>query len=152
MQRLRRGDLVQVTKGSDKPKRGKVLRIDLEDDLVVVQGINLVYKHIRRSQKYPQGGRVEKEAPIDISNVMVFDTDLDRPVRVRVGKVPAPISSSVNVAVMETNASPPESPAKPVPPLYAIWNSPMALATRIGSASSVLSVSGFTRSGSVTSN
>ena len=86
MRRLRRGDLVQVITGADAPKRGKVLRVEVEDGLVVVQGINLVYKHIRRSQKYPQGGRIQKEAPINISNVMLVDPDEDRPVRVKMGK------------------------------------------------------------------
>ncbi len=86
MLRLKKGDFVQVISGAEKGKRGQVLRVDQRLGKIIVQGVKLVYKHIRRSQKYPQGGRVEKEAPIDISNVMVFDTDLDRPVRVRVGK------------------------------------------------------------------
>ena len=83
--RLRRGDLVQVIRGAESPKRGKVLRVMEEDNRVVVQGVNLVYKHMRRSQKYPQGGRIQKEAPIAISNVMLVDPELDRPVRVRAG-------------------------------------------------------------------
>ena len=83
---LRRGDTVQVLSGSEKSKRGKVLRVDRATGKVIIQGINLVYKHMRRSQKYPQGGRIQKEAAISISNVMLVDPDLDRPVRVRVGK------------------------------------------------------------------
>ena len=75
--RLRSGDTVQVISGAEKGKRGKVLRIhskvkgpdgkkriDSDGGRVVVQGINLRYKHIKRSQKYPQGGRIQKELPI----------------------------------------------------------------------------------------
>ena len=86
MLRLRRGDTVQVIRGAEAPKRGKLLRVMLTEKKVVVQGINLVYKHIRRSQKHPQGGRIQKESPIAISNVMLVDPDLDCPVRVRIGK------------------------------------------------------------------
>lgn len=86
MLRLRRGDTVQVISGEEKGQRGKILRLDLTKDRVVVQGVNLVYKHIRRSQQYPQGGRIQKEAPIHLSNVMLYSEDEDRPVRVRVIK------------------------------------------------------------------
>lgn len=82
---LRRGDTVQVISGSEKDKRGKVLRVERDTGKVIVQGINLVYKHMRRSQKYPQGGRIQKEAAISISNVMLVDPELDQPVRVRAG-------------------------------------------------------------------
>ena len=83
---LRRGDTVQVLSGSEKSKRGKVLRVDRATGKVIIQGINLCYKHMKRSQKYPQGGRIQKEAAVNISNVMLVDPDLDRPVRVRAGK------------------------------------------------------------------
>ncbi len=86
MLRLKRGDVVQVIAGTEKGKRGQVLRIDHNMRKVIVQGVKLVHKHIRRSQKYPQGGRIEKEAPIHISNVMLVDPDLDRPVRMKTGK------------------------------------------------------------------
>ena len=102
--RLRRGDTVQVVTGAEKGKRGKVLRVlrvnkELRGrtlrgknlfkkvrrgDLVVVQGVNLRYRHIRRSQKHPQGGRIQLEMPIHISNVMLYDAGKDRPVRTRV--------------------------------------------------------------------
>ncbi|MGE3163358.1 MAG: 50S ribosomal protein L24 [Planctomycetota bacterium] len=84
MRRLKSGDVVQVIAGDDKGKRGKVLRVDVSAQHVVVQGINLVYRHMRRSQKYPQGGRIQKEAPVHISNVMLFSEDEGRPVRLRV--------------------------------------------------------------------
>ena len=86
MLRLRRGDTVQGISGEQKGERGKILRVDLDKNRVIVQGVNLVYKHIRRSQQYPQGGRIQKEAPIHLSNVMLYSEDEGRPVRVRVTK------------------------------------------------------------------
>ena len=88
--RLKRGDQVQVIRGSENGKSGKVLRFISgagegmrTSDQVVVQGINLRYKHIKRSQKYPQGGRIQMEAPIDVSNVMLLEGDT--PTRVKSG-------------------------------------------------------------------
>jgi large subunit ribosomal protein L24 len=80
--RIRRGDLVTVLSGDDRGQRGRVLRILPDDDQVVVEGVNLVYRHIRRSQKHPQGGRLRREAPIHVSNVMVVDPDTDQPTRI----------------------------------------------------------------------
>ena len=55
--------------GDDKGKQGRVLRVLPKFDRVLVEGINRVFKHVKRSQKNPQGGRLEKEAPVHISNV-----------------------------------------------------------------------------------
>ncbi|MBN1420724.1 MAG: 50S ribosomal protein L24 [Planctomycetes bacterium] len=87
--KLRRGDTVQVVAGNEKDKRGRVLRVLREEGKILVQGVNLRYKHIRRSREHPQGGRVQKEAPIAISNVMLVDPKLDRPTRVGVRLDPA---------------------------------------------------------------
>ena len=62
-------DSVQVISGEDRGTRGKVLRVDRQAGKVVVEGVNRVYKHVRRSQKNPQGGRLSKEMPIPQSNV-----------------------------------------------------------------------------------
>lgn len=62
-------DNVEVIAGDEKGERGKVLRIDREKGRIVVEGINRVHKHVRRSQRNPQGGRLSKEMPIDLSNV-----------------------------------------------------------------------------------
>ena len=70
MSLLKKGDTVQVISGEDKGKTGSVLVVDRENDRVTVQGVNLVYKHLRRSQKHPQGGRIQVEASVHISNVM----------------------------------------------------------------------------------
>lgn len=68
---IRVNDTVEVIRGDDRGKRGRVLRIDRKAGRVVVEGLNRVFKHVRRSQKNPQGGRLSKEAPIDVSNVML---------------------------------------------------------------------------------
>lgn len=81
--RIRRDDLVQVIAGDHKGARGKVLRVLTDRDRVVVEGVNMVYRHVRKSRKHPQGGRIQKEAPIHISNVMPIDPRTDRPTRVR---------------------------------------------------------------------
>ena len=70
---VRKDDTVEVISGNDRGKRGKVLRVIPDRERVVVQGINLRWRHMRKSQKHPQGGRVRHEMSIHISNVMVFD-------------------------------------------------------------------------------
>ncbi|MGQ9576149.1 MAG: 50S ribosomal protein L24 [Thermoguttaceae bacterium] len=69
--RLRTNDLVEVISGDDKGVRGKVLRVDPRRGRIVVEGVNRVKKHVRRSQKNPQGGILSKEAAISASNVML---------------------------------------------------------------------------------
>ena len=64
-------DTVEVITGVDKGEKRKVLAIDREAGRVVVEGVNRVYKHVRRSQKNPQGGRLSKEMPIQLSNVLL---------------------------------------------------------------------------------
>ena len=65
-------DLVRVITGNDKGQEGKVLKVDHKNRKVVVEMVNRVYKHVRRSQKNPQGGRLSKEMPIDVSNVVLI--------------------------------------------------------------------------------
>ncbi len=72
-----------VITGADKGKTGRVLRLIPERDRVVVEGINRVWKHVRPSQRHPQGGRIQKDAPIHISNVMPIDPSTGKPTRVR---------------------------------------------------------------------
>ena len=62
--------MVVITTGADKCKTGRVLRVITDKDRVVVEGINRVWKHVRPSQRNPQGGRIQKDAPIHLSNVM----------------------------------------------------------------------------------
>ncbi|MBI4586024.1 MAG: 50S ribosomal protein L24 [Planctomycetes bacterium] len=79
---LRRNDLVMVISGEEKKHTGRVLRVLRDTQQVVVQGINLVYKHLRRSQKNPQGGRIQKEAPLPASKVQLVDPKNNKPTRV----------------------------------------------------------------------
>jgi large subunit ribosomal protein L24 len=86
MAHVRRGDLVVVTKGKDKGKRGKVLRVvsgGKAGDRVVVEKVNLVKRHTKASQKNPQGGIVEKEGTIAIANVALWDEKLGKATRTR---------------------------------------------------------------------
>lgn len=77
-------DEVEVIAGADKGHRGKILRIDRKKNKVVVEGAGRVWKHVRRSQKNPQGGRLNKEMPISASNVMLIDQSTGKPTRVGV--------------------------------------------------------------------
>ncbi len=79
---LRRDDTVKVISGAFKGKTGKILKILEDENKVLVQGVNVRFKHVRRSQKYPQGGRIEKEQPIPASKVALIDPKTNKPTRV----------------------------------------------------------------------
>ena len=66
---IRVNDTVEVIAGADRGTRGKVITVDHATGKLVVEGVNRVYKHVRRSQKNPQGGRLSTEMPIQLSNV-----------------------------------------------------------------------------------
>jgi large subunit ribosomal protein L24 len=78
--KIKKGDLVRVIAGKDKDKEGKVLSVDVKNQKVLVEGVNKVFKHSKPSYTNQQGGIIEKEAPIDISNVMYLYKG--KPVRV----------------------------------------------------------------------
>ena len=80
---IKSGDTVIVIAGADKGKTGRVLRVLTGKDRVVVEGINRVWKHVRPSQRNPQGGRIQKDAPIHLSNVMPLDPTSGKGTRVR---------------------------------------------------------------------
>ena len=79
---LKRNDLVVVISGVHSGQQGRVLRVFRETDQVLVQGVNLRYKHLRRSQKNPQGGRIRKEAPLHTSKIQLVDPKTNQPTRV----------------------------------------------------------------------
>ena len=82
MQKIRRNDEIIVIAGKDKGKRGKVLRV-LADDRVVVGGINLIKRHTKPNPMAGiQGGIVEKEAPLHVSNVAIFNSETNKADRV----------------------------------------------------------------------
>jgi large subunit ribosomal protein L24 len=68
---IRVDDTVEVISGDDRGTRAKVLKVDRAAGKLVVEGVNRVYKHMRRSQKNPQGGRLSKEMPVQLSNVQL---------------------------------------------------------------------------------
>ena len=68
---IRSSDTVEVISGEDRGTRAKVLKIDRAGGKIVVEGVNRVYKHLARSQKNPQGGRLSKEMAISLSNVLL---------------------------------------------------------------------------------
>ncbi len=80
---IKSGDTVIVIAGADKGKTGRVLRVLTGKDRVVVEGINRVWKHVRPNQRNPQGGRIQKDAPIHLSNVMPLDPTSGKGARVR---------------------------------------------------------------------
>ena len=81
--RIRKGDTVVVISGRDKGKTGKVLQVLPEDDRVVVQGINVVKRHMRPTPRNPSGGIVEREQPLFACKVMPVDASTGKGTRVR---------------------------------------------------------------------
>lgn len=81
---LRVNDEVIVIAGADKGHRGKVIKVDHENGKVIVDGAAKVWKHVRKSAKNPQGGRLNKSMPMAISNVAMIDPSTDKPTRVGV--------------------------------------------------------------------
>lgn len=79
---VKTGDTVYVVSGKDKGKTGKVLRVFTKKGKVLVEGINMVTKHLKPSQMNPQGGVVTKPAAIFSSKVMLFDEKAGKPTRV----------------------------------------------------------------------
>lgn len=77
-------DMVYVTTGNDAGARGKVLKVDRKKRRVTVEGVARVFKHVKPSQKNPQGGRLQKEMPVDASNLMLIDPKTNEPTRVGV--------------------------------------------------------------------
>ena len=69
--KIKKGDTVQVTTGNDAGKTGRVIKVYLDKDRVVVEGVSIVKKHARPTQDNPQGGIIEKESSIHISNIML---------------------------------------------------------------------------------
>lgn len=80
--KIRKNDTVMVISGNDKGKTGKVLKVFPKDSKVIVEGINIRKRHTKPTQRSPQGGILEKEAPINASNVMILDPKSNEPTRI----------------------------------------------------------------------
>ena len=83
MKRLVRGDLVRIMRGNDKGKQGRVTRVLVDRDAVVVEGVNLIKRHMKATAQRP-GGILEVEAPIHASKVMPVDPETGKGTRVKV--------------------------------------------------------------------
>jgi len=84
MSRLKSGDTVIVNAGAQKGETARLLRVDRKTDMALVEGVNLKWKHVRRSQESPQGGRTRREYPVDISNLSYLDPETGKGVRLGV--------------------------------------------------------------------
>jgi large subunit ribosomal protein L24 len=82
--RIRKGDTVVVISGKERGKSGKVLSVDLGAGKVTVEKLNIIKRHTKPNQKAKQGGILEREAPLQISNVMFFCPVTQKPTRVGV--------------------------------------------------------------------
>ena len=80
---LKTGDVVIVIAGKDKGKKGKVMRLFPETDKVIVEGVNLVKRHMKPNPRMQQGGILEREQPIAASNVMLVDPKTGKGTRVK---------------------------------------------------------------------
>jgi len=80
---IKKGDMVEIISGDHKGATGRVLRVIPDKQCVVVQGHNIVKKHVRPSRKNPQGGRINVEQPIHISNVLPLSSKSSKGSRIR---------------------------------------------------------------------
>ena len=85
--KIRKGDQVEVISGVYTGQRGQVLRVWKKNSRVLVEGINTVMRHTRPSPNNQQGGIVEKEAPVHVSNLMIVDPQTDEPTRIRIQRL-----------------------------------------------------------------
>lgn len=84
---IKKGDTVVVITGNDKNRQGKVLEVIREKSRAIVEGVNMIKKHTKPNAANPQGGIIEKEAPIHISNLMLLDPKSGS--KTRIGRRPA---------------------------------------------------------------
>lgn len=80
--RLKKNDTVKVISGNSRGAVGKVLFINNEKGSLIVEGVNIVHRHTKPNQKNPQGGIVKREAPINLSNVMLMCPKTNQPTRI----------------------------------------------------------------------
>ncbi len=80
---IKKGDMVEVIAGAHKGSTGKVMRVIVSKDRVIIEGINRRYKHVKPSRKYPQGGRIQIEQSVHMSNVLPLNPKTSEGTRVR---------------------------------------------------------------------
>lgn len=79
--RLKKGDTVKVISGNSKGTVGKILFLDRKKGKIIVEGVNIIHRHTKPRTKTPQGGIIRREAPIQISNVMLMCPKTNKPTR-----------------------------------------------------------------------
>ncbi len=79
---IKKGDIVIVISGNNKGQQGKVLNVIKNKDRAIVEGINMISKHLKPNADTPQGGIIKKEAPIHISNILLIDPSTGEPTRI----------------------------------------------------------------------
>lgn len=79
---IKKGDTVVVNTGNDKGRKGRVLEVNRKTDRAIVEGVNMIKKHTKPNAKSPQGGIIEQEAPVHISNLMLVDPKSGQATRV----------------------------------------------------------------------
>ena len=89
---VHKDDMVVIISGNSKGKQGKVLKVYPNDQAVIVENVNIVKRHTKPSQKNPKGGIVQKEGPIQVSNVMVIDPKTGKPTKIGYAHVTDPTS------------------------------------------------------------
>jgi large subunit ribosomal protein L24 len=102
--RIRKGDTVQVIAGDDRGRVGKVLSVDEEKQRVVIEKVNFVKRHTKARKQGMKSGIVEREAPIHLSNVLLYDERLQRGTRVGIRALPDGKRERVSRASGETIA------------------------------------------------
>jgi large subunit ribosomal protein L24 len=100
--KIKRNDIVKVMAGKDKGKTGKVLRILPLKNKALVEGVNYLKKHARKTQDNPQGGIVQKESPINISNLALICTRCSKPSRIGISVLPDKTKARVCSSCKET--------------------------------------------------
>jgi large subunit ribosomal protein L24 len=100
--KIRKGDTVQVIAGDDKGKTGRVLSVDEDKNRVVVEKVNFIKRHQKQKRQGVQSGIIEREAPIHLSNVMLYDDKVGRGTRVGVRTLPDGTRERVSRASGET--------------------------------------------------
>ena len=81
---IKKGDTVVVLAGDDRGKQGRVLSVQVAKQRAIVEGISMVTKHTKPTAKHPQGGRIQMEAPIHISNLSLVDPKSGKPTRIAI--------------------------------------------------------------------
>ncbi|MFN7685125.1 MAG: 50S ribosomal protein L24 [Oligoflexia bacterium] len=101
--RLRVGDLVEVIAGKDKGKRGKIIRLRKKENRAIVEGVQRLKRHLKPSQKNPQGGIEAIESAIHLSNVMIVDPKTNRPTRIGVKVLNTPDGNKTTVRISKSS-------------------------------------------------